>query len=85
MNSKDFVSDIAEHLTGSKPDVDLQEDEYGAVITVTPKGNISSLIGRAGSTIDSIRLLAKAIGYNGKHRIKVKIDEKDTDQTRYPN
>lgn len=77
MNSKDFVSDIVEHLTGEKPEVSLVEDEYGAVITVTPKGNVSALIGRSGTTIDSIRLLCKAIGYNGKHRIKVKLNEQD--------
>lgn len=75
MNSKDFVSDVTEHLTGKKPDVQCDEDEHGAIITITPKGNVSSLVGRAGSTIDAIRVLAKAIGYNGKHRIKVKLDE----------
>jgi predicted RNA-binding protein YlqC (UPF0109 family) len=77
MNSKDFVSDIVTHLTGEAPKVELVEDEHGAVITITPKGNVSALIGRAGTTIDSIRILCKAIGYNGKHRIKVKLDEQD--------
>lgn len=77
MNSKEFVSDIVEHLTGKKPVVEVKEDEYGAVITVTPEGNVSALIGRSGSTIDAIRILCKAIGYNGKHRIKVKLDEQD--------
>lgn len=55
----------------------MVEDEHGAVITITPKGNVSALIGRSGTTIDAIRTLAKAIGYNGKHRIKVKLDEQD--------
>lgn len=81
MNSKDFVFDIVTHLTGAEPVVDLVEDEHGAVITITPKGNVSALIGRSGTTIDSIRTLCKAIGYNGKHRIKVKLDEQD----RHPN
>jgi predicted RNA-binding protein YlqC (UPF0109 family) len=75
MNSKDFVSEVAEHLTGEKAIVELQEDEYGAVITITPKGNVSSLIGRAGVTIDAIRTLCKAIGWNNKHRIKIRLDE----------
>jgi predicted RNA-binding protein YlqC (UPF0109 family) len=77
MNSKEFVSDIVEHLTGAKPEIDCVEDEHGAVITITPKGNVSALIGRSGTTIDAIRTLCKAIGYNGKHRIKVKLDEQD--------
>lgn len=80
MNSKDFVSDIVTHLTGSAPEVDLIEDEHGAVITISPKGNVSALIGRSGTTIDAIRTLCKAIGYNGKHRIKVKIYEQDRRQ-----
>ena len=77
MNSKDFVSDITEHLTGKRPEVVMQEDEYGAILTVTPSGNVSALIGKAGSTINSIRLLCKAIGQDGKHRIKLVIYEQN--------
>jgi len=83
MNSKDFVSDITEHLTGEKPEVDIQEDEYGAILTVTPKGNISALIGRSGITISAIRVLCKAIGFNGKHRIKLNVSEKHEKTTNY--
>lgn len=75
MNSKDFVSEIVEHLTGKTPEVHVQEDEHGAILTVTPHGNVASLIGRQGSTIDAIRILCKAIGYNGKYRIKLILDE----------
>lgn len=82
MNSLDFIVDVAEHLTGERPkDVQVNEDASGAVITVTPAGNVSSLIGKNGTTIDAIRVLCKAIGYNGKHRIKIKLDE----QTRHTN
>ena len=81
MNSKDFVSDITEHLTGEKPEVEVIEDEYGAILTVSPKGNVSALIGRAGSTISAIRVIVKAIGFNGKHRIKLNIDEKSDRHT----
>lgn len=77
MNSKDFLADITEHLTGEQAKVTVNEDESGAVITVTPAGNVSSLIGKGGTTIDAIRVLCKAIGYNGKHRVKVKIDEQN--------
>lgn len=82
MNSLDFIVDVAEHLTGELPkDVQVNEDASGAVITLTPAGNVSSLIGKNGTTIDAIRVLCKAIGYNGKHRIKIKLDE----QTRHTN
>jgi predicted RNA-binding protein YlqC (UPF0109 family) len=77
MNSRDFVSDITEHLTGKKPEVVMEEDEYGAILTITPSGNVSALIGKAGNTINSIRLLCKAIGQNGKHRIKLNVVETD--------
>ena len=79
MNSKEFLSDIVEHLTGAQPDIQVDEDATGAVITVTPSGNISALIGKSGTTIDAIRVLCKAIGYNGKHRVKIKLNE----QTRH--
>lgn len=78
MNSKDFVSEITEHLTGEKPEVVMKEDEYGAILTVSPTGNVSALIGKAGTTINSIRLLCKAIGQNGKHRIKLNVSEEKT-------
>ena len=83
MNSKDFVSDITEHLTGEKPEIDIQEDEYGAILTITPKGNVSALIGKAGGTINAVRVLCKAIGINGKHRIKLNVSEKHEENTRY--
>lgn len=75
MNSKDFVSDITKHLTGEEPEVVMQEDEYGAILTVSPHGNVSGMIGRGGATINAIRVLCKAIGQNGHHRIKLNISE----------
>lgn len=77
MNATDFLSDIVSHLTGAKPEIEVAEDTSGAVITVTPAGNVSALIGKSGTTIDSIRVLCKAIGYNGKHRVKIKINEQN--------
>lgn len=75
MNCKDFLNDAITHLSGEKPDIVVAEDEYGAVFTLTVKGHVSSVIGKAGTTIDAIRTLAKAIGHNGKHRIKLRIYE----------
>lgn len=78
INCQEFITDIVTHLTGEKPDIQVQEDEHGAVLTVTVSGKVSSLIGRNGTTIDAIRTLVKAVGYNGKHRIKVRIYEQRT-------
>lgn len=77
MNSKVFLSDVVEHLTGAKPEIQVDEDASGAVITVTPSGNVSALIGKSGTTIDAIRVLCKAIGYDGKHRVKIKLNEQN--------
>lgn len=75
MNIERFLKDVISHLTGHEPDVTIDEDEFGAVITVVVGGRISSLVGKNGITIDALRTLLKAIGHNGKHRIKLRIDE----------
>lgn len=75
MNCKDFIHDVVTHLSGEAPAIDVVEDEHGAVITISIKGATSPVIGKHGATIDAIRTIVKAIGYNGKHRIKVVIDE----------
>lgn len=75
MNCKDFLDDIVTHLTGEAPEIVFTEDELGAIITITVKGRVASLIGKQGVTIDAIRTLVKAIGFNGKHRIKLRINE----------
>lgn len=75
MNCKDFLNDTITHLSGERPGIVVNEDEHGAVITLNVRGRVSSIIGKNGSTIDAIRTLAKAIGLNGKHRIKVRIYE----------
>jgi len=67
---------IVKTILGDQATITHKEDEYGAVITIHPNGSsIASLLGRNGSTIDAIRTLAKVIGINGKHRIKVSIQE----------
>ena len=75
MNCIDFLNDIITHLTGEKPDILVEQDEHGAVITLQVKGNVSPLIGKRGATIDAVRTLAKAIGIEGKHRLKLRIHE----------
>lgn len=75
MKCVEFLNDIVSHLTGEAPGIEVEEDEHGAVITLTISGNVSALIGKHGATIDAVRTLAKAIGYNDKHRIKIRIHE----------
>ena len=76
MNSIELVEGIVKTVLGDNATVTQKQDEYGAVITIHPNGtSIASLLGRSGSTIDAIRTLAKVIGINGKHRIKVSIQE----------
>jgi predicted RNA-binding protein YlqC (UPF0109 family) len=75
MNCKDFLNDIITHLTGVEPEILVEEDEHGAVITLKVKGKVSALIGKNGTTIDAVRTLVKAIGHNGKHRLKLRIHE----------
>lgn len=75
MNCIDFLKDIVTELTGKTPVVDILEDEHGAVITLKVSGSISSLIGKHGVTIDAIRTVTKAIGHNGLHRIKLRLNE----------
>lgn len=75
MNCKEFLNEIVSHLSGQAPVIDVVEDEHGAVVTLSVKGQVSAVIGRNGMTIDAIRTLATAIGINGKHRIKVRLHE----------
>ncbi|HET8708956.1 MAG TPA: hypothetical protein VFL85_01605 [Candidatus Saccharimonadales bacterium] len=75
MNCKDFLDGITTFLTGERPAIRIVEDDSGAIIHITPAGRVSSLIGANGATINAIRVLAKALGYNGKHRIKILLDE----------
>lgn len=77
MNCKEFLNDTITHLSGEQPGISIAEDEHGAVVTLEIKGRVPSVIGKNGATIDAIRTLAKAIGHNGKHRIKLRIYEQD--------
>lgn len=88
MNSIELLEGIVITILGEEATVTSKEDEYGAVITVHPnRTSIASLLGRNGSTIDAIRTLAKVIGIDGKHRIKVQIVEEyhGQQENRRPN
>ena len=83
MNSIELVEGIVKTTLGDGSTVTQKEDEHGAVITIHPNGaSIASLLGRSGSTIDALRVLAKVIGINGKHRIKIGILENGKTQDR---
>jgi len=86
MNSIELLEGIVKTILGDQATVTHKEDEFGAVITIHPNGtSIASLLGRGGSTIDAIRTLAKVIGINGKHRIKIEIREHGTTEDRRTN
>lgn len=78
MDIKQLVSSVVTHLTGETPDVTIDEDEFGAVITVVVGGKVSALIGKNGTTIDALRTLLKSLGYKDKHRVKLRINEKNS-------
>lgn len=75
MDIKQLVHDIVSHLTGQDTTVTVEEDEQGAVVTIVVGGKVPSLIGKDGTTINALRTLLKAIGINGKHRIKLRVSE----------
>lgn len=74
---KELIERTALQLTNGKARVKVHEDEHGAVFEVfSPKDSNALLIGKRRATIDSLRILAKALGHNGKHRIKVVLRER---------
>lgn len=75
MNSKDLVEKIVETLTQGTGTVTFHEDADGAVFEIFSTQN-AALVGRKKANIEALRTLAKAVGYNGKHRIKVVLRER---------
>lgn len=76
-----FVTDIIAQLSGAEPTVKETVDEDGLVIDITVNGRISNVIGKQGRNIEAIRTLAKAIGHEDNHRIKVKVNESTNQAT----
>lgn len=80
MNAIELVERIVEQLTDSEPVVKVHQDEHGAIIRVSTNGNIPRLVGRHGATIHALSTLAKAVGIDGKHRIKVIVRDGSTQE-----
>jgi predicted RNA-binding protein Jag len=76
MNCKELIERTVTQLTGKPAQVDVHEDEFGAVFEIFSTNN-ALLIGKKRATIDALRVLSKALGYNGKHRIKVVLRERE--------
>jgi len=81
MDAHEFVQKVAAKLTGNPVRVKLREDEYGAVMEVFSTNN-APLFGKRGATIEAIRVVAKALGYNGKHRIRIILREPEHASTK---
>ncbi len=75
MKTVTFLTDIVQELTGHQPKVTETKDSYGSIIDIYVEGNVSQLIGKEGKTIEAIRTIAKAVGVDGSHRVKVRINE----------
>lgn len=75
MNATDFVVDIVTELSGKPAQITYKPDEQGIVMNVTAVGAIASVIGKDGRTIDAIRTVANALGQDGKHRIRLLLNE----------
>lgn len=75
MDSKEFIERTVAQLTDGQATVEIHEDTFGAIFEIFSTNN-ALLVGKRRATIDSIRVLAKALGYNGKHRIKVILRER---------
>lgn len=75
MDSKEFIERTVAQLTDGQAQVVIHEDQYGAIFEIFSTNN-ALLVGKRRATIDSIRVLAKALGLNGKHRIKVILRER---------
>lgn len=75
MEAQEFIERTVAQLTEGQAKVEIHEDKFGAIFEIYSTNN-ALLVGKRRATIDSIRVLAKALGYNGKHRIKVILRER---------
>lgn len=74
---KDFLTDVITKLAGETPEILITNDDTGAVVNIKVSHNISRVVGKNGKTIDAIRILTRAIGYNGSHHIMITLDRND--------
>lgn len=80
MNVEEFLRWVVSQLTEETANVNVVEDDRGAVFDVFVTKNIGHLLGKRGSTVDAIRLIMKQVGYNDKHQIKVVIHDETRKQ-----
>lgn len=83
LDAKELIERTVYKLCGKGATVRTSEDEHGAVFEIFSVNN-AALIGKQRATIDALRTLAKALGLNKKHRIKVVLRER-TQETWYPD
>lgn len=76
-NALDFVRDITTQLSGKPTEVTTQPDDQGYILDVEAKSNLSSIIGKEGRTINAIRVIANALGYEDSHRLRVRLNERE--------
>lgn len=74
MNAVAFVQQTTTELSGTPTTVTQQLDDQGVVIDVHATKSIASIIGKQGRTIDAIRTIANALGQDGSHRIRVRLN-----------
>ncbi len=81
MNTElDFVSHIVTTITGASDcfDVEKSLDERGVLITLAvDKDHLGRVIGKNGSTAQSIRNLLRALGMENDARYSLLINERD--------
>jgi predicted RNA-binding protein Jag len=76
MDARELIEKAVAKLAGDTATVRTHEDEHGAVFEIFSTTN-ALLVGKQQATINSMRTLAKALGYRDKHRIKVVLREYD--------
>ena len=76
MNAYQFVQQTTSDLSGAPTTLDVHPDDQGYVIDVKATQNLASIIGKNGRTIDAIRTVANALGYEGSHRLRVRLNER---------
>lgn len=75
MDAKEFIDRAVAQLTDNQATVTVKEDQHGAIFEIFSTNN-ALLIGKHHVTIDSLRVIAKALGFKGKYRIKVILRER---------
>lgn len=75
IDCKEMVERVVATLTKSPVHVEMVEDKHGAVFQIFCT-DTAFLRGKKNRTIEAVRTLSKALGYNGKHRIRVLIRER---------